>query len=114
MANLYRLQGKRDEMVEEYLDYVTQTPANIGYVKNLLQILLTKPEELESLERLLTDRVQSNPSAEVFIDLLIWTQLQQKIFMVHLYKLVRMINAFAKTSLKHWRLHKLLLTILIL
>jgi tetratricopeptide (TPR) repeat protein len=80
MANLYRLQGKRDEMVEEYLEYVTQTPANIGYVKNLLQILLTKPEELESLERLLTDRVQSNPSSEVFIDLLIWAQLQQKNF----------------------------------
>src|SRR5689334_21137094 len=46
LANLYRLQGKRDQMVDEYLNYVTQTPANIGYVKNLLQILLTKPEEL--------------------------------------------------------------------
>lgn len=80
MANLYRMQGKRDEMVEEYLEYVTQTPANIGYVKNLLQILLTKPEELESLERLLTDRVQTNPASEVLIDLLIWTQLQQKNF----------------------------------
>lgn len=80
MANLYRLQGKRDQMVNEYLEYVTQTPGNIGYVKNLLQILLTKPEELESLERLLTDRVQGNPQSEVFIDLLIWTQLQQKNF----------------------------------
>ncbi|MFM8740600.1 MAG: tetratricopeptide repeat protein [Cytophagales bacterium] len=80
MANLYRLQGKRDEMVNEYLEYVTQTPGNIGYVKNLLQILLTKPEELESLERLLMDRVQGNPQSEVFIDLLIWTQLQQKNF----------------------------------
>jgi tetratricopeptide (TPR) repeat protein len=80
MANLYRLQGKRDEMVEEYLKYVTQTPTNIGYVKNLLQILLTKPEELESLERLLTARVQTDPQSEIFIDLLIWVQLQQKNF----------------------------------
>jgi TolA-binding protein len=80
LANLYRLQGKRDEMVNEYLNYVTQTPANIGYVKNLLQILLTKPEELESLERLLYDRVQQNPGSEVFADLLIWVNLQQKNF----------------------------------
>lgn len=80
LANLYRLQGKRDEMVDEYLNYVTQTPANIGYVKNLLQILLSKPEELESLERLLYDRVQQNPQSEVFSDLLIWVNLQQKNF----------------------------------
>jgi TolA-binding protein len=80
LANLYRLQGKRDEMVDEYLNYVTQTPANIGYVKNLLQILLSKPEELESLEKLLYDRVQQNPQSEVFSDLLIWVNLQQKNF----------------------------------
>jgi len=65
MANLYRLLGKRDDMVGEYLSYVTQTPGNISYIKNLLQVLLTKPEELESLERILVDRVQQNPSAEV-------------------------------------------------
>ena len=80
LANLYRLQGKRDAMVDEYLNYVTQTPANIGYVKNLLQILLSKPEELESLEKLLYDRVQQNPQSEVFSDLLIWVNLQQKNF----------------------------------
>jgi TolA-binding protein len=80
MANLYRMQGKRDEMVNEYLSYVIQTPGNINYIKNLLQVLLGKPEELESLERLLFDRVQQNPNSEVFSDLLIWVNLQQKNF----------------------------------
>ncbi len=80
LANFYRIQGKRDEMVSEYLDYVTQTPTNIGYIKNLMQLLLTKPEELESLEKLLTDRVQKNQDSEVFSDLLIWTNLQSKNF----------------------------------
>jgi len=80
LANLYRMSGKRDQMVEEYLSYVTQTPANISYVKNLMQILLTKPEELESLEKLLYDKVQKNQNSEVFVDLLIWVNLQQKNF----------------------------------
>jgi len=80
LANLYRLGGKKDDMVNEYLNYVTQTPGNSGYVKNLLQLLLTKPDEMESLERLLFDRVQQNPDAEVFADLLIWVNLQQKNF----------------------------------
>lgn len=80
LANLYRMSGKRDQMVEEYLNYITQTPSNISYIKNLMQILLTKPEELESLEKLLYDKVQKNQNAEVFVDLLIWVNLQQKNF----------------------------------
>lgn len=80
LANLYRISGKRDQMVQEYLNYVTQTPANINYVKNLMQILLSKPEELEALERLLYDKVQQNQNSEVFADLLIWVNLQQKNF----------------------------------
>lgn len=80
LANLYRMQGNRDAMVEEYLSYVTQTPGNINYVKNLLQILLTRPEEMETLERLLYEKVQRYPDAEVYSDLLIWVNLQQKNF----------------------------------
>lgn len=80
LANLYRMQGNRDAMVEEYLSYVTQTPGNINYVKNLLQILLTRPEEMEALERLLYEKVQRYPDAEVYSDLLIWVNLQQKNF----------------------------------
>jgi len=80
LANLYRMQGKRQEMVEEYLNYVTQTPTNTSYVKNILQVLLVKPEELKALEDVLYDRVQQNPQSEVYADLLIWVNLQEKNF----------------------------------
>lgn len=80
LAMLYRIQGKQDKMVEEYLAYVTQNAANIQYVKNVMQALLTKPEELESLERLLYDKVQQQPNVEVYSDLLIWVTMQQKNF----------------------------------
>jgi outer membrane protein assembly factor BamD (BamD/ComL family) len=80
LAMLYRIQGQQDKMVQEYLSYVTQNSANIQYVKNVMQALLTKPEELESLERLLYDKIQQNPDVEVFSDLLIWVTMQQKNF----------------------------------
>jgi tetratricopeptide (TPR) repeat protein len=80
LAMLYRVQGQQDKMVQEYLSYVTQNSANIQYVKNVLQALLTKPEELESLERLLYEKVQQNPDIEVYSDLLIWVTMQQKNF----------------------------------
>ncbi len=80
LANLYRLQGKRSEMINVYLDYVTQIPSNISYTKNLLQVLLTKPEELDALEQVLYQRVQQNQQSEIFADLLVWVNLQQKNF----------------------------------
>jgi len=80
LAMLYRIKGNQDKMVQEYLSYVTQSSANIQYVKNVLQALLTKPDELESLERLLYDKVQQYPDVEVYADLLIWVTMQQKNF----------------------------------
>lgn len=80
LANALRVQGKKKEMVEEYLNYVTQTPGNTNYIKNLLQYLLTRPEEQEDLQRILLLRVQRFPDSEVFADLLTWTYFQQKNF----------------------------------
>jgi tetratricopeptide (TPR) repeat protein len=80
LAMLYRIQGSQDKMVQEYLTYVTQNAANIQYVKNIMQALLTKPEELQSLEKLLYEKVQEYPNVEVYADLLIWVTMQQKDF----------------------------------
>jgi Flp pilus assembly protein TadD len=80
LAMLYRIQGQRDKMVQEYLSYVTQNAGNIQYVKNVMQALLTKPDELESLEKLLYEKVQQQPDVEVYSDLLIWVTMQQKNF----------------------------------
>lgn len=80
LATLYRIQGERDKMVHEYLNYVTQSSANTQYVKNVMQSLLTKPEELEILEKILYEKVQQQPDVEVYTDLLIWVTLQQKNF----------------------------------
>ena len=80
LANIYRLQGKQEEMVGEYLNFVTQSPGNITYVKNLLQLLITKPEEQANLQTVLLKRVQTDPNNETFADLLAWTQIQQKNF----------------------------------
>ncbi|MBX2964932.1 MAG: tetratricopeptide repeat protein [Cyclobacteriaceae bacterium] len=80
LAMLYRIKGEKDKMVQEYLNYVTQSSANIQYVKNVMQALLTKPDELESLEKVLYERIQKYPDVDVYSDLLIWVTMQQKNF----------------------------------
>jgi len=80
MANLYRMNGEKGKMVQEYLGYVTQNPKNVNYVKNTLQNLLTEPEEFEELESSLLDKVQDDPENAIYGELLIWVNLQQKNF----------------------------------
>lgn len=80
LAMLYRIQGQRVKMIEEYLNYANQSAGNIQNAKNMMQILLTKPEELEALEKILYDRIQKFPDADVYSDLLIWVTMQQKNF----------------------------------
>ena len=80
MANIYRIINKKDLMVEEYLNYIIQNPSNLNYVKNTLQNLLRTTEELESLTTLLYERVQKYPEINMYNELLIWVNLQQKNF----------------------------------
>lgn len=80
LASIYRALNQKEQMVEEYLNYVTQTPSNINYVKNVLQNVLGKPEEFESLENILLQRIQKSPDLEVYPELLIWNYVQQKNF----------------------------------
>jgi outer membrane protein assembly factor BamD (BamD/ComL family) len=67
-------------MVDEFLNFAIQNPRNLQYVKNTFQVLLTEPEDLESLERMLFEMVQTNPNNDVYTEMLIWVSLQQKNF----------------------------------
>jgi len=80
LANIYRLLNKKDKMVEEYLNYVNQNPENITYVQNILQNLLGEPQDLVSLENSLIGKVQKFPNENIYSELLIWVNLQQKNF----------------------------------
>jgi outer membrane protein assembly factor BamD (BamD/ComL family) len=80
LATLYRIKGEKEKMTEEYLSYATQSVGNTQYIKNVLQVLLTRQEELETLEGILYEKVQADPEQEVYSDLLIWVTLQQKNF----------------------------------
>lgn len=80
LANIYRFMNKKDLMVDEYLTHIKYNPSNLNYIKNVLQATLTEPEDLESMEMLLLDKVQKFPDDRNLIDLLIWNYMQQKNF----------------------------------
>jgi tetratricopeptide (TPR) repeat protein len=80
LANVYRRLNEKDKMVLEYLKYADEDEARISYVKNVLQNILTEEEELQSLSDLLLDKIQENPDKQLYNELLIWINLQQKNF----------------------------------
>jgi len=80
MASMYRVLNKKEEMIDEYLNYVNQNPKNIRSVKNIFQNVLREDEDLELFETLMYEKVQRQPNNMVYNELLIWVNLQRKNF----------------------------------
>ncbi len=80
LANIYRYMNKKQEMVEQYIIFANVNKGNLRYVKNSLQVTLTKPEDIENLESLLFQKIQQEPENPVYTELLIWANLQTKNF----------------------------------
>ncbi len=80
MATVYRLMNEKDKMVREYLKFVKRSPNNLPYVKNVLQNFLTEIEDLKNFENLLYDLIQKEPENQIYSELLIWVNIQQRNF----------------------------------
>lgn len=80
LAAIYRIKGDKRSMTEEYIRYAEANPANITYVKNLFQNLLSEEEDQNNLEKTLIEKIQRNPNEVLYADLLIWLELQRKNF----------------------------------
>jgi len=80
MAAIHRLTNNKPEMTSEYINYAEGNPANLTYVKNLFQNILTEEEDQDFLEQTLIQKTQRNPNETLYSDLLIWLLLQRKDF----------------------------------
>lgn len=80
MAMLYNLLGQQQKMFEEYFRYISWQPDRLPHAKNMLQNILTKPEDMQAFETLLFEKVQAEPDNRQYSDLLIWLYQQQKNF----------------------------------
>lgn len=80
LATIYRLLNEKDKMIREYLNFVNRSPNNLPYVRNVLQNYLTETEDLRNLEQLLYDLIQKEPENDIYAELLIWVNIQQRNF----------------------------------
>ena len=84
LANAYRLMNQKQSMVKEYLTFAKFQPQSLNYVKNSFQRILIEPEDLDTLEIILYDNIQTDGGNPIYNELLVWTHLQQKNFVAAL------------------------------
>ncbi|GIV34932.1 MAG: hypothetical protein KatS3mg031_2467 [Chitinophagales bacterium] len=80
LASLYSDLNNPKKAIENYLDYFELNPGGAQTVKNLLQGVLQKKAFADELHTQLLQRIQKNPQAVFYAELLIWHFIQQKNF----------------------------------
>ena len=80
LATVYRLLNEKDKMVQEYINFVNRSPNNLPYVKNVLQNFLTEEADLKSFENMMYELIQKDPENEIYSELIIWVNIQQRNF----------------------------------
>ena len=79
MAEMYRRKGDQPKMIHYYLESLDEVPARLQQTKSLFQRFLYE-DDLAELQSQLYERLQSNPDALQYNDLLSWVFVQQKAY----------------------------------
>ncbi|RYE24722.1 MAG: hypothetical protein EOP42_22025, partial [Sphingobacteriaceae bacterium] len=78
LISMYRFRREKMPMAAEYLNILTTNPDYLYQAQNNLSSLFEGSADYEVFKSLLLQKIQKNPQATVFIQLLTWQYLQQK------------------------------------
>ncbi len=76
LGDLYRRKGEPDKMVESYLNSLEGSPTRLRSIQTLFQRYLGE-DDYGELQAQLYERIQSDPKATAYVELLSWTFIQQ-------------------------------------
>ncbi len=77
LGDLYRLKGENVKMIENYLNSLAESPSRLNSMKTLFQRYLVEEDYLELQGQLYT-RIQEEPEASYYPELLTWLFIQKK------------------------------------
>ncbi|MCO6475855.1 MAG: tetratricopeptide repeat protein [Phaeodactylibacter sp.] len=77
LGELYRRKGDSAKMIESYLNSIEANPGRTNSVKSIFQRYLL-PEDYQELQAQLYTRIQAEPNAEFYPEMLSWVFIQQK------------------------------------
>ena len=78
LISMYRFRREKMQMAAEYLNILTSNPDYLYQAQNNIANQFDGPADYETFKGLLLEKIQKNPQAIVFTQLLTWQYLQQK------------------------------------
>ncbi|MFD0765480.1 tetratricopeptide repeat protein [Mucilaginibacter lutimaris] len=78
LISLYRYKRDKEELTEEYLNFLPTNPAFISQAESTLASVYEGPEDYDMLKMALLKRIQKDPQQLIYANLLTWQYLQQK------------------------------------
>ena len=80
LIQLYTQSQAQDKLLTETLHLVERDPQQLPFVRNMLQNALRTEKDFDALEKILVDKVQTQPDQDSYSELLLWLQVQRHDF----------------------------------
>lgn len=88
LLSIYRYKKDKVMLIQEYMNVLTNTPQLLPQAQNALASIFEDNKDYQLLQTALFKKIQKDPQAEVFTELLIWQYIQQQDYEMALRQLI--------------------------
>lgn len=88
LLGVYRYKKDKVMLIQEYMNVLTNTPQLLPQAQNALASVFEDNRDYQMLQTALLKKIQKDPQAEVFTEMLIWQYIQQQDYEMALKQLI--------------------------
>ncbi|KQC00525.1 tetratricopeptide repeat protein [Pedobacter sp. Hv1] len=88
LLSIYRYKKDKVMLIQEYMNVLTNTPQLLPQAQNALASIFEDNKDYQLLQTALFKKIQKDPQAEVFTEMLIWQYIQQQEYEIALRQLI--------------------------
>lgn len=88
LLSIYRYKKDKVMLIQEYMNVLTSTPQLLPQAQNALASVFEDNKDFQLLQAALLKKIQKDPQAEVFTEMLIWQYIQQQDYEMALRQLI--------------------------
>jgi tetratricopeptide (TPR) repeat protein len=88
LLSIYRYKKDKVMLIQEYINVLTTTPQLLPQAQNALASVFEDNKDFQLLQAALLKKIQKDPQAEVFTEMLIWQYIQQQDYEMALRQLI--------------------------
>lgn len=88
LLSIYRFKKDKPNLIQEYINALASTPQLFAQAQGVLSTLFEDNQDYQLLQTALLKKIQKDPQAEIYTDLLVWGYIQQQEYEMALRQLI--------------------------